>query len=139
METKINLPVDFRLHHIGYATKSIKADIPFFESLGYKQEGSFFEDFHQGIRGCFLTSTGSRIELLENLPVSKTLDCWLRSGIRLYHLAYLAPNLENALSWTRTNRGIVVSRPTSAVAFEGRRVTFVMMRNNLLLEFIELE
>jgi methylmalonyl-CoA/ethylmalonyl-CoA epimerase len=131
------LPGEYEFHHVGYATRSIEKEAAFFASLGYRQEGKAFVDPIQGVAGCFLTGPGPRIELLESLPGSVTLSPWLNAGIRLYHFGYLVANIEGSIEWARSQRGKVTVAPVPAVAFEGRRISFVMMRNGFLLEFIE--
>jgi methylmalonyl-CoA/ethylmalonyl-CoA epimerase len=131
------LPDGYEFHHIGYATKSLAREIDMFAFLGYHQEGELFEDPVQGVTGCFLVGNGPRIELLENLQGSSTLTPWQNAGIKMYHFAYMVANLEEALDWALKQRARITVKPVPAVAFGGRRISFVMFRNGLMLEFIE--
>jgi len=131
------LPAGYEFHHIGYATASVEAEQGFFSFLGYQQEGLKFVDPVQGITGCFLTGPGPRIELLENLPGSTTLSPWLAAGVRMYHIAAEVDNLQDGLDWARRERGKVIVPPVPAVAFGGRRISFVAFRNGMILELIE--
>ncbi len=133
------LPSGAAFHHIGYATESVAREAELFTSLGYRAEGEAFSDASQGIRGLFMVGAGPRIELLENLPGSDTLTPWLARGTRMYHLAYLVPDLAAALAWAVTQRARVAVTPVPAVAFGGRRIAFVIFRHGLMLEFIESE
>ncbi|MCX7672531.1 MAG: VOC family protein [Thiobacillaceae bacterium] len=126
-----------RFHHLGYACAQIKRELPHYLSLGYYCEGERFVDVALGVAGQFLIGGGPRLELLENLPGSTTLDPWLAQGIKCYHLAYEVEDLAQALVWVSTQRGRVTVHPTTAVAFGGRRVMFALMRNMQLFEFIE--
>lgn len=132
-----HLPSGYEFHHIGYATYSLEKERALFNFLGYKQEGEIFTDAVQGIKGCFLVGAGPRIELLENLPSATTLTPWLDAGTKMYHFAYLVANMQEALNWAKTQRSKIVTSPISAIAFNGRLISFVMFRNNLMLEFIE--
>lgn len=132
-----NLPDAFEFHHLGYATRGIDREIEPLTLLGYRETGVRFADPVQGIAGCFVEGPGPRIELLENLPGSKTLTPWLDAGVKLYHFAYMVADLERALAWAATVRSRVVAPPVPATAFGGRRICFVMFRNGLLLELIE--
>lgn len=125
-------------HHIGYATSSLVREREFFKNLGYVQEGLDFNDPEQGILGCFLKGPGPRVELLENLPGSDTLTPWLNTGIKMYHLAYQVEDLDKAIFWARSQRGIMTVAPVPAVAFEGRRICFFAFRQGPMLEFVEL-
>jgi len=132
------LPEGYKFHHIGYATNSIKREKAVFEFLGYSLDGGFFRDEVQGVEGCFMTGPGPRIELLENIPGSDTLTPWLESGIKMYHFAFSVNDINKAIEWSRTQRARVIVEPVSAVAFEGRKICFLMFRNALLIEFIEM-
>ena len=131
------LPVGFEFHHIGYATASLEKEQDFFAFLRYRLEGEPFADRIQGVTGCFLSGPGPRIELLENLIGANTLTPWLNAGVKIYHFAYLVADLDAAISWARSLRAKVTVEPVPAVAFGGRRISFVMFRNGLMLEFIE--
>lgn len=131
------LPSDCVFHHIGYATHSIQSEQSFLYALGYENEGKCFEDPGQGIFGCFMVGSGPRIELLQNLEGSQTLTPWLNAGIKMYHFAYLVNSVDQAIDWAVTQRARIVTKPTSSVAFGGRNIAFVMLRNKLLVEFIQ--
>jgi methylmalonyl-CoA/ethylmalonyl-CoA epimerase len=123
-------------HHIGYATTSIERELPWFQSMGYSPSDAFV-DAVQGVSGCFLSGAGPRIELLENLPESDTLTPWLTAGTRMYHLAYEVDDVSAMATRAKTLRGRLLVGPVPAVAFGGRSIAFVMLRNGLLLELIE--
>lgn len=124
-------------HHIGYATTDIAREEEHFASLGYEIESDVFEDYSQGVRGCFIVGPGPRIELLENLDQSNTLSPWIESGVKFYHLAYMVDNMELALHWFENQRSIMTVAPVPAVAFNNRKIAFFMMRNRQLIEVIE--
>jgi len=128
-------------HHVGVACKAIAAEEPFFAMLGYRREGEIFEDPAQGIRGRFLAGQSPRLELLEPLtPGAKgVLGPWLAQGVKLYHLAYLAPRLAPAIDALRGKRARLVVAPVPAVAFAGREIAFLMLPNRLLVELIAME
>jgi methylmalonyl-CoA/ethylmalonyl-CoA epimerase len=125
-------------HHIGYATNKISNEIEYFFKLGYELESDFFEDELQGIRGCFLVGNGPRLELLENLTNSRTLDPWLESKIKMYHMAYTTKNLDSSIDSAQKGKGKLIVPPTTSIAFNGNRIAFISFRNVPLLELIEL-
>jgi methylmalonyl-CoA/ethylmalonyl-CoA epimerase len=129
--------MNMQFHHIGYATRDIEEHRRHFEQLGYTQEGEAFSDPEQKIRGCFLTLGTNRIELLE--PTDETSPLWpyIRKDIKMYHLAYVAPNLEAAMRDLQDAGAVPVTAPKAAVAFHGRRIVFFMLRNQQLIEIIE--
>ncbi len=130
------LPQGYEFHHIGYATESIARERHALELLGYQAEGEPFVDTVQGIAGCFVSGPGPRIELLENLPGEDTLTPWINAGVKLYHFAYQVDDMANALKWARSLRAKVIVQPVPAIAFNGRHISFVMLRNGMMLEFI---
>jgi methylmalonyl-CoA/ethylmalonyl-CoA epimerase len=126
-------------HHIGYACLSIEKEIVHFSKLGYFQEGEFFSDSIQGVRGCFMNGAGPRIELLENIPDSQTLTPWIDQSIRMYHLAYLVADISQSVLDLQKKSALVLVNPVEAVAFGGRKIAFLMLRNRLLVEIIQKE
>jgi len=137
LEAAPSLPEGHVFHHIGYATASIERELSTFALLGYRIEGEYFTDTVQGISGCFVVGPGPRIELLQSLPGATTLAPWLASGVRMYHLAYLVDDIGQATAWARAQRARITVEPVPAVAFGGRRIAFAMLRNGLLIEFVE--
>ena len=131
------IPDGHEFHHIGYATTDLDREWASFRVLGYRLEGEAFADPFQGVHGFFLVGAGPRIELLESLPGSRTLAPWLASGVRMYHIAYTVPDIVDAVAWAREQRARITVDPVPAVAFQGRRISFAMFRNGLLVEFIE--
>lgn len=124
-------------HHVGVACRSIEREARPLLALGYAHEGEVFEDPLQGIRGRFLAGAGPRMELLEPLPGSTTLDPFLSRGVKMYHHAYETPDLEAALEWHLSQRARTVSPPKPAVAFGGRRVAFLALPTLFIIELIE--
>lgn len=124
-------------HHVGLATTSIDRENNFFNMLGYRPDGSEFVDSRQGVRGKFIVGSGPRIELLENLPGSETLNPWLRRGSRLYHLAYVVPDLREAARSAKDRGAITLSEPVPSVAFSGRPICFLIFSNRIVIELIQ--
>lgn len=128
---------ELTFHHIGLACRDLDAEAKPFELLGYRPEASDFTDPRQGIRGRFLIGPGLRLELLVPLPGSTVLDPWLGKEIKMYHQAFESPSLEASIEHLRASRGKVVVPPTPAVAFDGRLISFVLLRNLTLIELIQ--
>ncbi len=127
-----------RYHHTGVACHRLEEEERWYTGfLGYQREGEIFTDPLQGIRGRFLTNEDGRIELVEALPGSEVLAPWLRRGVTLYHLAFEVSDLEVAIDELDEAGARLVSPPTPAVAFAGRRVAFAMRPKLMLVELIE--
>jgi methylmalonyl-CoA/ethylmalonyl-CoA epimerase len=129
------MPLTF--HHIGVACRDVDAEAKTYESLGYRREGEDFVDPRQGIRGRFIAGPGPRLELLVGLPGSTVLEPWLRKGVRYYHQAFLTEDLRTGLEQLLSAGAKLVTEPVPAVAFGGREIAFVMLRNVTLVELIQ--
>jgi methylmalonyl-CoA/ethylmalonyl-CoA epimerase len=126
-------------HHLGIATKSLADEVLAYGSLGYEPEGSEFVDQRQGIRGQFLAGAGPRLELLEPLAGSETLTPLLTRGVKCYHHASEVSSIEASLESLSAAQARVIAPPVPAVAFDGRRIAFLMLPNRWMVELIEAE
>lgn len=126
-------------HHIGVATRGVEKEMDYWKILGYSPEGDFFSDKLQGIRGVFIVAKNQpRLELLENLPESRTMESWLKKGIKFYHYAYLVDDIdESIVLYTNRFRGKLISPKKPSVAFGLRNICFIMFANGFVIELIE--
>lgn len=126
---------DMKLHHIGVATRSIVKELDYFAYLGYKPASEEFIDEEQGIRGVFMEAKDQpRLELLENLAHSTTLDGVLAKGNKFYHFAYESDDLTQDIA-KMLRGGKLVASPIRAVYFD--QVAFIMMRNMMMIELVK--
>jgi RimJ/RimL family protein N-acetyltransferase len=124
-------------HHIGVATNGIESEADVFGMLGYVREDTVFEDPQQGVRGVFMKAEGlPRLELLENLPGSSTLNVWINSGIKMYHFAFRIDNIIEAQDVLNRNRIKTIS-PLKMSTYFGSRICFLLLPNRYLIELIE--
>lgn len=129
-------------HHIGVACdrKRFEAGVERLSLglLGYSPEGEEWADERLGMRGQFLVAGHApRLELVAPFGQHSPVEPWLKGGVKLYHLAFLAPDLSAEIERLRAQRAKLMLPPTPAVAFASRRVAFLMMPNLLLIELIE--
>lgn len=132
-----SLPAGSRFHHIGLACRDIDGEVDHLRALGYEPVGAAFRDPVQGVSGLFLEGLGPRIELLAPLEGSSVLEPWLAGRARMYHLAYEVDELEQAVEAVARSGARTLGAPVPAVAFDGRRTCFLMLRNLFLAELIE--
>jgi methylmalonyl-CoA/ethylmalonyl-CoA epimerase len=130
-----SIPLAF--HHVGLACTDIGKEVDRLSILGYRIEGIPFVDPVQGVRGVFIGGQTPRLELLEPHGATGVLTPWLKADIKLYHLAYEVDDLDGSLASLRESRARLVIPPTPAIAFGGRAIAFVMLRNRLLVELIQ--
>jgi methylmalonyl-CoA/ethylmalonyl-CoA epimerase len=127
----------FRFHHIGVACRDMDKEAEALRLVGYEMEGERFTDPLQKIHGCFLIGPGPRMELLAPVDESSPIVTWLNKDIKMYHQAYEVDAIEPALAALSARQAVVLSRPKPAIAFGGRKVSFLMLPNRLLVELIE--
>jgi methylmalonyl-CoA/ethylmalonyl-CoA epimerase len=126
-----------RFHHIGVACADIARELALLTPLGYAAEGNLFVDPGLGVRGQFATGSGPRLEFLEDLsPERAVIAPWRARGSVMYHQAYEVADLSSTISELREAGAKLTRGPTPAVAFGGREVAFLTLRNLMLVEFI---
>lgn len=69
-------------------------------------------------------------------PVCKNLQ---KNGVSPYHICYETENLEEAILELKKQKFIMVSKPSPAVAFGGKRVCFLFSKTVGLVELVEKE
>jgi methylmalonyl-CoA/ethylmalonyl-CoA epimerase len=127
---------NIEFHHVGVATDDINSEIDFFRSLGYEIEGDRFVDPLQGVTGCFMVGSGPRVELIQDMPGSKTVAGFVNGRAKIYHIAYLVDDLSVAHEIITKLRGVIVRDKLASTAFYGKSVMFVAFRNRVIVEFI---
>ena len=130
------------LHHVGYVVADIASSIEGFAfSTQTKWDGIISEDPHQKVKVAFLTgrSQDAQIELVQPVAADSPVREFLQKGGGLHHLCYEVENLEAELSGFRTRHALIARRPKPAVAFQGRRIAWVLTAEKLLIELLERE
>lgn len=126
----------FDFHHIGIATRKITDAASGFAFLGYKDEASF-EDPEQGVRGLFMTAKNQpRLELLENLEGSCTLDSWQNASVTPYHFAYHVEDIDAALAIFSVLGVRAITSVKRSIYFAAR-IVFLVLPNRFIIELIE--
>lgn len=130
-----------RFHHIGYAVADIQSYVeeflaPLFAPLHVTEKVS---DPIQQVSVCFAEMPGGvLIELVEPLgdksPVHSVIGS-RRGG--LYHLCYEVDDLDAELARFRRMRCLPLGKPVPAVAFDGRRIVFLITPQRDLIELVE--
>lgn len=110
--------------------------------LGYDQMSEIFDDPMLGVRVCFLYGSSPTMELVAPMNTSdglagNVLEGWLKRGAKIYHTAYETDEFDQQVASRLGGKGKILVPPTPAVAFDGRRVAFIMMRNGMLIELID--
>jgi methylmalonyl-CoA/ethylmalonyl-CoA epimerase len=117
-----------RFHHVGLAVPSIREACPDCEPV---------PEPTQGVSLALVELSGITIELLEPLDDSSPIARSLRKGIRLLHLCYEVPSLEEALECCRAAGFHRLTEPSSTTALGDRRVVWVFSKHFGLFELLE--
>ena len=133
-------PFDRRMHHTGFVVASISGAIAgFCESLGGAGWTQTWEDPEQRVRVAFIfgKEAGPSVELVEPVGEKSPVRAFLERGGGLHHICYEVADLEAELRRAAECGATIIRKPRPAVAFEGRRIAWILTRERLLVEFLE--
>jgi len=129
------------IHHVGFVVADIEAGLRgFVQSLAAKWDGKIFADPIQKVKVAFLVTRpgDARIELVQpaadDSPVSRFLA---ERGGGFHHVCYEVEDLNRALAEFRGRGALLARPPKPAVAFEGRRIAWVLTAEKFLVELLE--
>jgi len=128
------------LHHIGVLVVDIEDAAANFRSiLGYSVESEIIEDHFQTARVQFfrLPRATSWLELISPIGTGGKLNAAVARGGGLHHICYEVKNLDAACHYFREKRCFMISPPTEARAFPGRRIAWFMDDKRFLFELVE--
>jgi methylmalonyl-CoA/ethylmalonyl-CoA epimerase len=130
-----------RLHHLGFVVPDIHDALSrFARSLGAISDGRIWEDPHQSVKVAFLTTqpNDAQVELVQPIGDNSPVARFLREkGGGLHHACYEVDNLEDQIVMMRSAGGILARRPKPAVAFDGRRIAWILTSDKFLIELLE--
>lgn len=118
---------------------NFEEDLESFSLLGYRPISSTVKDPVLKVKVLFLEGNGPTIELVSPIDQSKHLDIWLQQKCRTYHYAYQVNDIDTAVKSFVQSGCVIVQAPLPAVAFDGRAVCFLMLKNRVLIELIQNE
>ena len=128
-------------HHIGVAVSALAPAIAVNEQVfGLRLVSGPFEDPLQNVAVCFLSNRRDEVPLVElvaPLGERSPIASYLARGVGAYHICYEVDDLAETLSYVRARRCIILSGPTPAVAFGGRRIAWVFPPTRQLTEILE--
>ena len=131
------------IHHVGFVVSDIDAGMAgFTRSLGAEWDGHVYDDPHQKVKVAFLVtrSGDAKIELVQPAADDSPVTRFLREkGGGLHHVCYEVPDLECALAEMKSGGALIARRPKPAVAFQGRRIAWIVTPEKLLVELLESE
>ena len=84
-----------------------------------------------------MPGTDAQMELVEPAGLQSPVRAFLDKGGGLHHFCYEVEDCEAAISSMRSRGSMIVKRPNPAVAFQGRRIAWVLTSEKLLIELLE--
>jgi methylmalonyl-CoA/ethylmalonyl-CoA epimerase len=130
-----------RLHHLGFVVADVAAGMEgFVRSLAAAWDGRIYADPHQRVKVAFLAIRPGDplIELVqpaeENSPVQRFLT---EQGGGLHHVCYEVGDLEEQMAEMKARGCMILRQPKPAIAFDGRRIAWILTAEKLLVELLE--
>ena len=128
-----------KIDHIGYAVRRIDGAIDAFQKLGFEFEPVIL-DTDRNVKLAFGEKDGYRIELVSSLDKKQesAVDQYLSNVVGTpYHICYESERFDEDVDELKSGGFRVIIEPKPAVAFEGRRVVFMMNIGFGLMEIVE--
>ena len=125
-----------KFHHIGYLVNNFNSAIKNFKKCNYKKKKSIIIDNNLKVKIQFLVNGNNLIELVKPHKNNIGLLSLLRKKNYAYHFAYKVKNLDKTLVRLKKNFKIIVN-PVPAKAFNDKKVAFLKMKNDFIIELIQ--
>lgn len=128
------------MHHIGYLVGNISESAQrFVEAFGYVVESDSIADPEQTATVQFLRLPADSVwlELVSPLGTPSKLDAALRRGEGIHHLCFEVLDIESSVDRLRRYSIRTIAPIVPAVAFGGRRITWLTNRSGALFELVE--
>ena len=128
-----------KLHHLGIAVNNIKTSCLHYKKiLGWERKSEIIYDPIQNVNILFMGDENDILyELIEpvdeNSPISKLIE----KGISLYHFCYEVDDIDYMIKYLLEKKFILISGPSKAAAFKGKRIAFMFNSDNLTIEIVE--
>jgi methylmalonyl-CoA/ethylmalonyl-CoA epimerase len=129
------------LHHIGQVVSSIGDSLDHWRlSLRAVNVSGMVNDPVQQVRAVFigLPPDGStRFELIEPASADSPIRGFAEKCGGLHHLCFEVDDLDRHIALMKDRKATLVRSPQIAVAFEGRRIAWMYLKEKLLVEYLE--
>lgn len=123
-----------RFHHIGIATDDISKELEeMIRVFGNPEICELCYDPAMKVELCLVNFHGLNMEFVSGEVVKNLVD----KRIKLYHICYEVSNLDLKIKELTQNGALLISEPKEATLFDQRRVAFLMLRNGIIIELLE--
>lgn len=127
------------VHHYGFLTKNIEKSLRTFEKLGYEKTSDLINDSQRGIDILFIESKNNQvIELVSPNQPESVVNSVMKSQVNsIYHICYIVKSLELSIESLSKKNFVLIDPPKPAIAFDGKKVAFMMSRHTGIIELLE--
>ena len=127
-----------KIHHIGYLVKKLDKARSKFTELGYVEVSPVIRDEYREIDILFIEKDGYRIELVSAYTSDSVISgLHKKLGNNPYHICYETDDFEKDLSELENSGYVCYDEPHSAIAFDNRRVVFLINPYMGMIELVE--
>jgi len=127
-----------KVHHVGYAVKSIEDARKEFELLGFRCESETVLDNIRKVRILFMTNDTCRIELIEPNESDNPIESILKKvGSSPYHICYESEDIENDARLLKEKGFRVISDVSEAPALGNKNVCFLYSKDIGIIELVQ--
>ncbi|HCI29856.1 MAG: VOC family protein [Thermotogaceae bacterium] len=127
-----------KVHHVGYAVKSIEDARKEFELLGFRCESETVLDNVRKVRILFMTNDTCRIELIEPNESDNPIESILKKvGSSPYHICYESEDIENDARLLKEKGFRVISDVSEAPALGNKNVCFLYSKDIGIIELVQ--
>lgn len=110
-------------------------------SVGATHHTRIVPDPIQSVKVAFLLPAhpgAPQIELVQPFGERSPVRRFLEAGGGLHHVCYEVPDIEAQLKFIQAQGAVLIRRPRPAVALENRLIAWVITRDKLLIEYLEI-
>jgi methylmalonyl-CoA/ethylmalonyl-CoA epimerase len=132
--------VTLRFHHVGVLVDDVATHSALYvKRLGYQVRSEVIRDPVQSAFVQFLSLPGEKVYLEFIAPdgPGSHLTNALKKGGGLNHICYSCAEIELTCAELRDQGLLLIHRPAPAVAFNGRKIAWMMGKDRLLIELVE--
>ena len=127
-----------KVHHVGYAVKSIEDARKEFELLGFRCESEAVLDSVRKVRILFMTNDRCRIELIEPNESGNPIESILKKvGSSPYHICYESEDIESDARLLKEKGFRVISDVSEAPALGNKNVCFLYSKDIGIIELVQ--
>jgi len=133
----------FKFHHTGLVVKNIKQSKEYYsKSLKWQIISDIIYDPIQKVNVLFLRDplkSDVLYELIEPIENDSPSKDWLKKGNSMHHFCYEVTNIDKAIKEIESSGGYLISQPEPAVAFNKRKIAFILTPQKLIIELLEVK